>query len=83
MLTFNEWADQVRADLPAFAIIADNYSLFLNKEAAERLLEIGEYQTVLVMLQGVCEGLRAFPAAFIEMSHICGVCEKYPHEESH
>jgi hypothetical protein len=83
MLTYVEWADQVRADLPEFAVIAESYNLFLNLEAAQRLLDDGEYQTVLVMLQGVCEGLRAFPAAFTEHSHICGICDQYPHEETH
>lgn len=81
MITFNEWGQLVREKLPAFGLVADQHGLFLNTEAAERLLDAGEYLTVLTMLNGVCEGLQAIPIAFAEHAHLCEVVKQYPHEE--
>ena len=82
MITFNEWGQQVLGMLPTFELAATQNGLFLNAEAAERLIESGEYLTVLAMLQGVCEGLEAVPEAFAEHAHLCDILKLYPHEEA-
>jgi len=82
MLTFNEWGEQVREQLAVLETAANKHALYLNIEAAGRLLDDGEYPTVLAMLQGVCEGLQAVPEAFAEAAHVCEIVKKYPHEES-
>lgn len=83
MLTFHEWGEQVREVLPALSVTAVKYGLFLNDEAAGRLLDDGEYQTVLAMLQAVCDGLAADPSAFADHADVCSIVGKYPHEETH
>jgi len=83
MLTFDQWGQQVRELLPDFGTVAVKYSLFLNTEAAERLLDVGEYLTVFAMLQGFCEGLQIDPSAALEHAQLCDILKSYPHEESH
>jgi hypothetical protein len=83
MLTFAEWGMIVVIVLPDLTRIAEKYGLFFNREAATRLLEEGEYQTVLAMLQAVCDGLAVDPAAFADHAEVCGLVSKYPHEETH
>jgi hypothetical protein len=83
MLTFKEWGEEVRASLPDLSVTAEKYGLFLNRDAAERLLDEGEYQTVLAMIQAVCDGLAHDPAAFADHAEVCIVVGKYPHEETH
>lgn len=83
MMTFTEWGEAVKTMLPTLTTVATEYGLFLNQEAADRLIEEGEYLTVYVMLRGVCDGLQSIPSAAVHYASLCGVCHEYPHEDSH
>lgn len=83
MITFTEWGEEVLTILPELTKVAEAYGLFLNQEAAERLIEEGEYLTVFTMLRGVCDGLQIVPSAAIHYVSLCSICHRYPHEDSH
>lgn len=83
MTTFHEWSDSVKAILPSLSKVASENGLFLNQEAAVRLLDEGEYLTVYAMVQSVCEGLQTIPCASMAYEEICELVSLYPHEEPH
>lgn len=83
MMTFTEWGEEVKTILPNLTKVAEEHGLFLNQEAAERLMGEGEYLTVYVMLRGVCDGLQHVPSAAIHYASLCSICHAYPHEDAH
>lgn len=83
MITFSEWGELVKTVLPTLERASQDYGLFLNLEAADRLLDEGEYLTVYHMIKGVCDGLEAIPEASMAHSEACLVVHEYPHESAH
>jgi hypothetical protein len=83
MTTFREWGEQVKAIIPSLVQVASDNGLFFNGDAAERLLDDGEYLTVYTMLQAVCEGLASIPVAMTDHESLCSILVQYPHEEQH
>jgi hypothetical protein len=81
MPTFRKWGEEVKAVLPTLERVATENGLFLNAEAAYKLLDEREFPTVYAMLQGVCEGLSMIPTALADHERICGLLARYPHEE--
>lgn len=83
-MTFTEWGEKVSALLPEFGEFAAQNSMQLNLEAAQRLLDEGEYLTVWTMLRAVCDGLPDDPSSYGgRYTDLCQICEDYPHEETH
>jgi hypothetical protein len=83
MITLNEWGCLVKTILPSLETAAEEHGLFLNSEAATRLLDEGEYLTVYHMVRGVCDGLQLIPTAVLTYGDLCSLIEKYPHEDAH